>query len=271
MNYFTSPLCVADSSQSGCKTGDYIFTSDGLVSPKVPSGQAAVSFQIHLMLDLFNSVVVDKDTGQITSLANFGVVVGRPGAAIHMYSASTNGVSDVSMLFGPDKSLLTAYVSGFPGSSTGTWGNNFTHLCQGSNNAAITAAPANAPVSSGIVFFNIFDSSANSGLGKLQVPATSSCMDASSCNSNGVNVFNNFLQGVNNNATGNCLADSAATPAYLGYTYTGGSGNSSSGTDTLPIVRIVDPGNLFNICTSNFVSGSTGSCAGTGLESDGYN
>lgn len=77
MNYFATPVCVSDSSKSGCKTGDYVFTSEGLMSPAVPSGQAAVSFQIHLMLDLFDSVVVDNATGQITSLANFAVVVGR--------------------------------------------------------------------------------------------------------------------------------------------------------------------------------------------------
>lgn len=268
--YFPQPLCVTDDTQTECVEGDIVYTSAGEVANDkggTTPDTGKVTLQLFLMVDLYDALAVDSDTGQIAGAPNVLAVVGKPGAAIHLNKSTSSGTTNVSMLFSSATNLLTVTVGQYPGGTTG-----YTpEICTGQSNTAITGAPSGAPISSGIVFFNIYDRTANSNKGKSQSPTVGSCMDESSCNSVGVNVFENFLQSVGNNATGLCIADSAATPPYLGYTYTGGSGSGLSTPATIEIKRIVDPSNLFGICTSGYVSGRTGTCSTVNTGTDGYN
>lgn len=268
--YFPTPLCVTDTSQAECSEGDTVYTTAGEVANDkggTTGDSGKVTLQLHLMVDLFDSIAVDSGTGQVAGAPNIAIVIGKPGAAIHMNKSTSSGTANISMLFSSLSKLLTVTVNQYPGGSSGY----MPELCGGQSNAYITGAPAGAPISTGIVFFNLYDHTANSGKGKSQTPTVSSCMDESNCNSIGVNVLNDFIQPVGSNATALCIADSAATPAYLGYTYTGGAGSGLSTPATIQIKRIVDPGNIFGTCTGSYVNGHTGSCSSVNSGTDGYN
>ena len=58
----------------------------------------------------------------------------------------------------------------------------------------------------------------------------------------------NVLKASGGSVTVSCPADSAATPANLGESYTGGSG--ASGSSTFTVQRIVDPSNILGTCSS---------------------
>ncbi len=267
------PVCVTDSSLSGCMKGDVVYTAEGRVKntlDDVPADVVAnVSLKLFLMVDLYDSVAVDSGTGQIAAAPNVQAVVGKPGAAIHMSKSTSSGTANVSMVFADATTMLTTTVSMCPGGAPN--GGYIPEICAGQNDANITAAPTGVSVTSGIVFFNIFDPTANSNKGQSQTPTVGSCNTAAECNSVGVNKFSNFIQAVGNNATGICIADSAATPAYLGYTYTGGNGYTGGNSAVnIPIVRVIDPGNIFNICTGSYVNGHTGTCSTVNAGTDGY-
>jgi hypothetical protein len=269
--YLTTPICVTDDSQVECQAGDQVYTASGRVanskdSTTPPSG--ITTLQIYLMVDLYDSVAIDSGTGQIAAAPNVAIVAGKPGAAIHLGKSSSSGTANASLLFGPDKKLLTVVVGQYPGGSSGY----IPEICSGQNNPYVTGGPSDAPIKTGIVPVGAFDITANSGKGKIQSAAVGSCMDESNCLSQGMNVFQNFLQAVGNQATGLCIADSAATPPYLGYTYPSGSGYTGGNpAQNLDIIRIVDPTNLFGICTASYVTGHTGSCSSVNAGTDGYN
>ena len=261
-NFSPKPLCITESGTTGCQPGDVVETAP-VVQTADAGPQADVSFSIFLLLDLDHAVFIDSTTGQIQDVANVQVTVGQPGAAIHLSAPpdSDGNTADVGMLFGPDKSLLAVQaVKIYDASRPG--------MCDGSAAVPITAAPAGSPLPIGIDFIGLLNSS---GTGDLQVPASGACEPGDTCMSNGVNHFTGFIQAVGESAAVTCGADSAATPPFLGYTYLGGPGGDGS-TVTLPIVRIVDPGNIFGICdeTHSPVAGATGTCSAVTGSTDGY-
>jgi hypothetical protein len=183
--------------------------------------------------------------------------VGAPGAGIHLSRAAGDTVADVSVLFGPDRSLLSALVNKWP-----LWATDLEGMCRGASDVMLRDAPHDGPSFIGTV--------ALGGGGTLQVPATQACNNASECNSVGVNVIRGLFQPVGAFATVHCVADANASPPFLGFVYNGGPGGDGS-TVTLEITRIADPGALFGLCTeATAVAGHPGTCASHNRSTDGY-
>ena len=254
--YFPSPVCVTDSSQSGCQANDLIYTSSGSAANatgKEGSGYVAnATLKVNLLVDLYDSVTLDgTSTGMnVVLVPNVLAVIGDPGAAVHLNvkaTASTDAFNG-SFLFGADKSLLAGTLSQAGGATGGT---PLANICQGGNNVAVTATP-NGSVTQQYAHVGSVSTSANSSQGQIQMPTVSSCQSLSSCNSAGVSQISKFIQAAGNNATIKCIADTSATPSMLGYTYTGGTGGTNAGTaNSANIVRIVDPKNIFGVCSSS--------------------
>jgi hypothetical protein len=224
--YFSQPVCVTTDPAS-CASGDSIVDA-GTTPPN-----------LNLLLDLYNSVAVDANNN---SLDNHVPIypyptIGTPGAAMHLTGGSGG---NISLLFGSDRKLIysAAYATG-----------SVSGLCGGNGFVNVTAAPAGA-------FMNSYGPTAvqsiDTSTGKVQFAAGNSGTTNTSV-SGGMNVLDNVFhpQGATANVT--CVADSAATPPYLGYTYTSGAG--ITGTTAFTIKRIVDPSGLFS------ASGTT--CSGT--------
>lgn len=234
-SYFRSPICVSPGG-SGCESTDIV------VDP------ASTTPNIVVMLDMYHSVGVDANNG---SLDNHIPVypyatIGFPGAAIHMRANSGTNYNNLSMLFARDGSMLYAASFGQHGSA-----------CNGNGFVSVTSAPAGAYVNA-YGPTAVMTSDATAGTASFVAGGCS----GSTCTSSGLNVITNWKQAVTNTTNVTCSAD---TTGSLGYTYTGGAGG---GTVSYTIARVVDPSNIFGICTSSFISGSTGSCAATG--GDGY-
>jgi hypothetical protein len=157
-------------------------------------------------------------------------------------TAGTGGVGNVALLFGSDKKLIysSSYVSG-----------NVPNVCSGVGAVTATAAPAGA-------HFNNYGPTwvqTMSTAGKVQF-ATGNCGTGSTCTSNGMFTIDDILKPITPNVTTvsvTCPADSAADPAYLGFTYTSGAG--TGGSQTYKVHRIVDPNGIFASET-----GCTGTC-----------
>ena len=262
---FPSPVCVTDTSQTGCKPGDLIYTSTGATTNTQGDGKgvntAKASFKVNLMLDLYDSVTMDGSSSglNVTQISNVIPVVGDPGAAIHLTKhVSLTGTFNASMLFGADKKLLTLFISQI---GSGTSGTPLTHSCRGSDLVAITGASVNNPYS----FLSSVSTTANTNKGQLMAPIANACQTPATCNSVGTEQIDNFIQTAGNNATIQCVADSATAPLatnVFGMPYVGGAG-ATAGSDTADIVRIVDPGNVFGVCTTSpcfdpVVAGSDG-------------
>jgi hypothetical protein len=228
-SYFATPVCVTNDA-SHCQTGDK-HIDPGTVVPN-----------LNIMLDLFNSVGVD---GANLTLDNHIPIypyptIGTPGASMHLTDTSGSNIANVSLLFGNDKALL--YTSAYSN-------NTFTGLCGGVGFVSVTAGPAGA-------FMNSYGPTAvqsfNSSTGKLQF-ATGNCGTSNTCVSSGINVLDNVNQTDAGHGGGpvniSCVADSAATPPYLGFTYTSGAGNG--GPAAFTISKIVDPANVLGHCASS--------------------
>ncbi len=254
ITYLPSPICISDSSQSNCLSGDLVYTGDGSIDNTKGEGKGKgasnVSFKISLLVDLYDGVVIDGGVGKILGVPPIFAMAGDPGAAIHLsvpQSASGGTVPyNASLLFGPDKSLLSATVSQGNGA---VGGSPLTHSCQGGNNVAVTGASANFPYER----LGSVSTSANEKKGQIFFPAVSSCMSPTSCNSAGTIQIDNIFQSVGSEVVLSCISDSAADmqQAKYGKNYTGGAGSPVSGTDAAKIVRIVDPKNLFETCSTS--------------------
>ncbi|MGE0632514.1 MAG: hypothetical protein AB7O96_08910 [Pseudobdellovibrionaceae bacterium] len=267
--YFRVPLCVTSSETTGCEDGDEIYTSEGKIDPAtgqvdLESG-AAVSLQLSFLMDMLNSVIVNADDGEVTTAPAVRVTLGKPGAALHLGNWDAGGATDVSLIFSNDKTLLSVMSTEYPGSHS-------PGFCDGQSSAAVTAVPAGSPLPTGVIFITHSDDST----GKVAYPSTSACPDASNCTPSGFNVFANVLQEVAQTTTVNCLASSdGSVPQYLkDFTYVGTPGSGEAGGPvTMAIQRIVDPTNLFGICTSSsvgYMTGKTGVCTYAGADADGY-
>jgi len=253
--YFRNPLCVTASGTTGCQTGDEIYTAAGKINPNtgeldLGSG-AAVQLQISFLMDMLHGVIINADNGAVTTAPPVKVTLGKPGAAVHLGKWNGSGATDVSLIFSNDKTLLSAVSSEYPGShSVGFCG---------------------SPQTPGINFITFFDDAT----GKVAYPATAACPDSSNCSPSGFNVFTNVIQSIGNTTSVSCV-DSAdvSVPQFLKeYTYQGGVGSGEIGTQTFAIQRIVDPTNLFGVCTAmstGAVSGKPGVCAFAGSDADGY-
>jgi hypothetical protein len=266
--FFRNPLCVTHSGTIGCEAGDEIYTAEGKINPNtgeldLGSG-AAVKLQISFLMDMLNGVIVNADTGEVTTAPAVKITLGKPGAAIHLGKWDAGGATDVSLIFSNDKILLSANATEYPG----------THAaghCNGQSTASVTAVPSGSPLSPGINFITYIDDST----GLVAYPATASCSDASNCTPMGFNIFTNVLQEVGQTTSVKCVDSSdGSVPQYLkDFTYQGTIGSGEAGNPSFAIKRIVDPGNLFSICTSGsagYMAGTSGVCAYTGADSDGY-
>lgn len=266
--FFRNPLCVTQSGTTGCESGDQIYTAEGKINPNtgeldLGSG-AAVKLQISFLMDMLNGVIVNADTGEVTTAPAVKITLGKPGAAIHLGKWDGGGATDVSLIFGNDGTLLSANATEYPG----------THAaghCNGGSTASVTAVPSGSPLATGINFITYIDSST----GLVAYPATASCSDSSNCTPMGFNIFTNVLQEVGQTTTVSCVDSSdGSVPQYLkDFTYQGTVGSGEAGTPSFEIKRIVDPTNLFGICTSSsagYISGTTSVCTYTGSDSDGY-
>ncbi len=194
--------------------------------------------------------MIDGGVGKILGVPAILAVAGDPGAAIHItvpQSASGSTVPfNASLLFGADKSLLSATVSQ-GGAATG--GDPLTHSCQGGNNVAITGASSNFP----FLRLGSVSTTENTNKGQVIFPMVSSCTTVATCNSAGSEQIDNLFQAVGNAVTISCVADSTAAYQTAKYSqnYTGGAGGTSGTDTTAKIVRIVDPGNIFGVCATS--------------------
>lgn len=253
ITYFPAPICVTDTEQANCKQGDVVYTSTGATDNTKGDGKGKVtvttSFKINLLVDLYDGVVIDGGVGKILGVPAILAMAGDPGAAIHLnvpQSASGGSVPfNTSLLFGADKSLLSASVSQGNGA---VGGNPLTFSCQGGNNVAVTGASANFPYER----LATVSTTANSNLGQIFFPMVSSCQNISDCNSAGSQQIDNIFQAVGKSATVSCVDDSSSAfqTSKYGKNYIGGTG-AAAGTNTATIVRIVDPNNIFGVCAAS--------------------
>ncbi len=228
-SYFGSPVCVT-SDASLCTSGDSIVNA----GTSVPN--------LNLLLDLYHSVGVDASNG---ALDNHIPVypyptIGTPGAAFHLKGGA---VGNITLLFAQDKKLLYSASYGAGSSPSGT--------CSGNGFVSVSAGPSGA-------FINSYGPTAvqsyNSTSGKVQFAAGNSGSGNNSV-SNGIVTIDSILHAVGTTVNVTCVADSAADPAYLGYTYSTGSGVSGASSGNYTIQRITDPNGVFASST-----GCTGTC-----------
>lgn len=267
--YFKKPLCVvADAQNNDCQAGDDIFTAEGQINPNTGELDlglgAAVKLQISLLMDMLNGVIINADTGEVTTAPKVSIVLGSPGAAIHLGKWDNDGATDVSMIFSNDKTLLSVISSEYPG----------THapgFCSGQSNAFVTTVPAGSflPTNS-INFITYFDELS----GSVSYPTITSCMDANNCSPVGFNIWDNVIQEVGSSASVKCVDehDPSIPSVLLDYGYTS-IGAGEAGTQNLEVQRIVDPTNLFGICdvgSQGLMAGRTGVCTFNGADVDGY-
>lgn len=270
VTYFKKPLCVTPSGLSNdCVVGDEIYTSEGRINPgtgEVDLGLgAAVKLQVSFLMDMLNSVIINADTGEVTTAPAVKIVLGEPGAAVHLGKWDNDGTTDVSFIFSNDMTLLSVMSSEYPGSHA-------PGFCSGQSNAYVTSVPVGSSLpENSINFITFFDELS----GKVAYPSTSMCPDESNCSPNGFNIFDNLIQEIASSTSVNCVDEnSPAVPSVLldfGYT-TVGSGEMG-GPQVLTVQRIVDPTNMLGICTptsNGVMAGRVGVCTYAGADADGY-
>lgn len=268
--YFSKPLCVASSATSNdCLNGDEIYTSEGKINPntgEVDLGLgAAVELQVSFLMDMLNGVIINADTGAVTSAPKVSIVLGKPGAAIHLGKWDSNGATDVSMILGNDKSILSVISSEYPGTHS-------EGFCSGQSNAYVTTVPSGSPLpENNINFITYF----NSLSGEAAYPSTSACPDSNNCSPDGFNVFDNILQEIGSLTSVNCVdKNSNLVPSVLldfGYASVGS--GELNGPINLEIKRIVDPTNLLSICSNGkagHMNSKPGVCTYSGSDAEGY-
>lgn len=270
VTYFKKPLCVTSSaSANNCQDGDEIYTSEGRINPgtgELDLGLgAAVKLQISFLMDMLNSVIINADSGEVTTAPAVKIVLGSPGAAIHLGKWDAGGATDVSFIFSNDKTLLSVMSSEYPGGHA-------SGFCSGQSNAYVSTVPQGSSLpANSINFITYFDALS----GKAAYPVTASCMDESDCSPIGFNVFDNVLQEVASAASVSCVDEnSPAVPAVLlDYGYDQIGAGEVGGPVGLAVQRIIDPTNLFDICTpasQGYMAGRTGVCTFAGADADGY-
>lgn len=272
---FRAPLCIT-SGGGGCQPGDTRIDAQAVAGPDGGSGDGGsgveASLQINLLLDMYHSVMVDADSGAVQSAPSPFVTLGSAGAGIHLaaYDAPSGTAADATLLFSPERELIAAFVSKRPGAG------GMNGLCDGQSTVIASAVPDGGAALpwAGPVFIGLFD---DSGTGGLQVPAMGGACrditDPTQCVADSINVFTGLLQEPGHAAAVTCIAPADARPPYLGYQYRHGDHSRGDGsTVQLPIVRVVDPGNLFGVCrpgAASAVQGHPGTCASSGTV-DGY-
>lgn len=268
--YFKHPLCVVGpGGDNECEVGDEIYASEGKINPN--TGQlelemgAPIKLQISFLMDLLNGVIIDADAGAVTTAPAVKIVMGNPGAAIHLGKWDANGATDVSMIFSNDKTLLSVMSSEYPGTHS-------QGFCSGQSNAFVTTVPAGSGLPENSINFITFF---NDMTGKVAYPNISSCMDANNCNPVGFNIFDNVLQSVAGVASVKCVDENDADIPFvlLNYGYLSVGAGEAGGPQNLTVQRIVDPTNLFGICTptsTGYIAGKTGVCSFAGSDSNGY-
>ena len=267
--YFKKPLCVvADGQNNNCESGDDIFTAEGQINPNTGELDlglgAAVKLQISLLMDMLNGVIINADTGEVTTAPKVSIVLGNPGAAIHLGKWDNDGATDVSMIFSNDKTLLSVVSSEYPGSHS-------PGFCSGQSNAFVTTVPAGSSLPENSINFITFF---NELSGKVSYPTVAACPDENNCSPVGFNIFDNVIQEVSSSANVKCVDENDADiPAVLldyGYVSVGA---GEAGTQSLEIQRIIDPTNLLGICSTGspgLMAGRTGVCTFAGADVDGY-
>ncbi|MCM2350520.1 MAG: hypothetical protein NDI69_10910 [Bacteriovoracaceae bacterium] len=267
--YFKKPLCVvADGQNNNCETGDDIFTAEGQINPNTGELDlglgAAVKLQISLLMDMLNGVIINADTGEVTTVPKVSIVLGDPGAAIHLGKWDNNGATDVSMIFSNDKTLLSVVSSEYPGTHS-------PGFCNGQSNAFVSSVPTGSPLPvNSINFITFFDELS----GNVSYPVVAACPDENNCSPVGFNLFDNVIQEVSSIANVRCVDenDGGIPSVLLDYGYTS-VGSGEAGLESLEVQRIVDPTNLLGICTSGslgYMAGKTGVCTFVGSDVDGY-
>lgn len=235
-SYFNLPVCVSTDSTK-CSSGDQIVNPN----TSVPN--------LNILLDMYNSVGVDAVSN---TLDNHIPVypyptIGTPGAAVHYTIKSGSALGNISLLFSSDKKLL--YAAAY---STGT----VTGMCGGNGFVNVTAAPTGAFMNNyGPTAVQSYDATGGAGGNGLVQFAAGNAGTSNNSVSSGIIQITQPLQaqGTSTIAT-SCVADSAATPPYLGFTYTSGSGGGG-GSANYTISKIVDPSGIFSNKT-----GCTGIC-----------
>lgn len=266
--YFKKPLCVVGPGTNVCEIDDDIYTSEGKINVNTGTLDlglgAPIKLQISFLMDLLNGVIIDADNGLVTTAPAVKIVMGNPGAAIHLGKWDANGSTDVSMIFSNDKTLLSVMSSEYPGTHS-------AGFCAGQSNAYVTSVPfASGLPTNSINFITFF----NDISGQVAYPNISSCMDENNCNPVGFNIFDNVLQEVAGVASVECVDenDASVPPVLLDYGYLS-VGAGEIGSQNMTVQRIVDPTNLFGICTptsNGYMAGKTGVCSFAGADADGY-
>ncbi|WPU66566.1 hypothetical protein [Peredibacter starrii] len=267
--YFKKPLCVVGPGTNTCEIGDDIYSSEGKIN--INTGEldlgmgAPIKLQISFLMDMLNGVIINADTGEVTTAPAVKIVMGKPGAAIHLGKWDTNGATDVSMIFSNDKTLLSVMSSEYPGTHS-------QGFCSGQSNAYVTSVPfASSLPTNSINFITYFDDVT----GKVAYPNISSCMDENNCNPVGFNLFSDVIQEVSQVASVECVDENDADipPVLLQYGYLSVGSGEVGGPQNLAVQRIVDPTNLFGICTpssTGYLVGKTGVCSFVGSDVNGY-
>jgi hypothetical protein len=255
--YFLRPVCVAepDMSDAGAPNGgvsSQCMSTDKQINPNTPG-----ALNVDLLFDIYDSAAVDADTGAMANMIPTYpyVLFGDPGAAIHLNSYDGDVDSNISLVFDSDKQLIQLSAYSNLGSAATCDRGGVTP------GVTVTAAPMGImvnPYAANTV--DQFDAS-GTHLGRVQYVAGGGlAVDGGSISASfGMVVVDDVLQSAGDTTTVSCIADSAADPPYLGYTYT------PQPTGTIPspapyrVVHVVDPKNLFGICTPSPSPGGCGS------------
>ena len=211
---------------------------------------------LYLVMDLYNSVNIDGVLGALDDHAYTLpiLLIGKPGAAIHM---TTNGPgAELSFIFDA-QGVLMAAQSNASGAGSFCTGNGYA--------SDVTAGPSGVTIpTAGPSGHNqmMVSSTDSTGTGKIRYVAAGPNPSAAG-GQRGIQVVTGWKQPVDQTVTIQCVADSAVTPAGLGFTYPYGTGSAGAPV-TATIVRIIDPANILGTCTSGspgLVAGSSGVCA----------
>ncbi len=225
-SYFAKVVCVSTDT-SNCESTDTVVNP----STTVPN--------LNILMDLLNSVGVDATNSTLDNHVPIYPypTIGPPGAALRLSATSGATIGNISLLFDSSKSLL--YSSSYLNS--GSLGG----VCSGVAAVTATAAPAGSFLNT---FGPTFVQTYADATGKVQF-TTGNCGTSDTCTSNGMLTIDNVKVAAGATAAVTCPADSAASPPFLGFTYTSGSG--VSGGTTFTMKRIVDPGNIFGVCATS--------------------
>jgi hypothetical protein len=238
-----------------------------LSTDTVVDASLVTSVPIYLTLDLYNSVQVSDSgpQGSILTHVNDPIpTLGSLGSAVHLSSTTGTGAtkaySEATVVFTPAGTLqwITMNTMGIYSSNAGRSGNCGVQVVTGTYKGSQLC----------------LNDSSLAGTGTTTFPIGAECSPGSCTAGRGLVSLVGWKQAVTNTVTSGCVDDTSGS--ISNNIYVGGNCTKDPlvGSITYTIVRVVDPSNIMGVCTSGYVTGQTGTCAGGttfGIQTDGYN